>query len=249
MAREKRKNVALRSLETIGHLHTLHVIAQAEFVRTLLVPTVTAVATGSAGLFSGLPLMWVLMATAVAGAAAAQGILAASTYLERKNPAYKLTVIKTLFNFGLDSVSPPNRRHRRSAAAQGGAPAVPAFRHFTKVQLGFEVWNRASYPLSLIVISAETEIEGLSPPRAKFPKDPVIIQPGTSMWVHDEPIPVDDMLCDNLDGKMDIIVKYGLPGKEKYEIRQHGTVEVFVEPYGQFKGIYFHPASETEAPG
>jgi hypothetical protein len=212
------------------------------------VPTVTALATGGAGWVGGLPLMWIIMATAVAGAAAATGILNASTYLERKNPAHKLTVIKTLFNFSLVPISPPNRKQRRSATAQGGAPAVPAFRHFTKMQLGFEIWNRASFPMSAIVASAETKIEGLKPPRAKYPKDPVIIQPGTTVWVHDDAIEVDELLCDNLDGEMDIVVKYGLPGKENYEIRHHGTVEIFVEPFGQYKGIYFHPASETGKP-
>lgn len=97
-------------------------------------------------------------------------------------------------------------------------------------------------------MSAETEIEGLKPPRGKYPKEPTIIQPGTTLWVHDDPIDANNMLCDNLDGKMDIVMKYGLPGKEKYEIRHHGTVEIFVEPYGQFKGLYFHPASETAVP-
>ncbi len=250
MHERKRPNPFVRMLEFLGHLHTIHAITQAEFIRTLLVPTVTALATGGAGLWGGLPLMWVIMATAVAGAAAAVGILNASTYLERKNPEHKLTVTKTLFNFSLVPISPPNRKHRRSAAAQGGAPAVPAFRHFTKLQLGFEVWNRASYPLSLEVMSAETEVEGLKPPRAKYPKDPVIIQPSTTLWIHDDAINVDDeMVCDNLDGQMDIVVKYGLPGKEKYEIRHHGTVEIFVEPFGQFKGLYFHPTTDSDSPG
>lgn len=244
-----KRKILIRALEAIGHAETIHAIAQAEFIRTLLVPVVTALATGGAGILGGLPFMWIFMATAVAGAAAAMGIQAASMYLERKNPEHKLTPIKTLFNFTLVPISPPNRKQRRYAASQGGVPAIPAFRHFTKIQLGFEVWNRASYPMSLFVVSADTTIEGLKPPRAKYPKDPVIIQPGMTMWVHDEAIPVDEMVCDNLDGEMDILVKYGLPGKEKYEIRHHGTVEIFVEPYGQFKGIYFHPASESATPG
>jgi hypothetical protein len=179
------------------------------------------------------------------------GILSASTYLERKNPAYKLQVIKTLFNFDLAPVGGPNRKHRRAAAAQGGAPAVPAYRNFTKGQLGFEVWNRASFPLSVIVTAAETEIEGEKPPRGKFPKSPVIIQPGTTAWIHDDRIDLQNMQCDNLDGSLDITIHYGRPGREKFvlnqkgtvEIFQKGTVEIFMETYGHFKGLYFHPAS------
>lgn len=232
-----------RALEVLGHIETVHTIAQAEFVRTLLLPTVTTVATGTAGILGGIPLMWVFMATAVAFAGSAVGILAASSYLERKNPAHKLQVIKSLFNFDLVPIAGPNRKHRKAAAAQGGVPAVPAFRHFVKGQLGFEVWNRSSFPISIIATAADTEIEGLKPPRAKYPKEPLIIQPGTAIWIHDDAIDLGNMLCDNLDGKMDMTVKYGLPGREHFEIRQKGTVEIFMEPYGLLNGIYFHPTS------
>jgi hypothetical protein len=49
---------------------------------------------------------------------------------------------------------------------------------------------------------------------------------------------------------MEITVKYGLPGKEHFEIRQKGTVEIFMEAFGHYKGMYFHPASsEVGIPG
>ena len=102
--------------------------------------------------------------------------------------------------------------------------------------------------MSLIVFSAETKIEELEPPRDKYPKRPVIIQPGATMWVHDKAIELNEMICDNLDGMMDITVKYGLPGKENFEIRQKGTVEIFMEQYGHFKGLYFHPDPDTDSP-
>jgi hypothetical protein len=241
-------SIWVRLFHGIGHAETIHTIAQAEFVRTLLFPTVTAMATGTAGVLGGIPIMWVIAATAVAFMGAAQGVLSASTYLERKNPAYKLQVLKTLFNYDLVAIAAPNRKQRKSAAAQGGAPAIPAFRHLVKGQLGIEIWNRASFPISIIVSAAETEVEGLKPPRATFPKKPVIIQPGTTMWVHDDPIEFDNMLCDNLDGKMDLTVKYGLPGKENFEIKYRGAVEVFMESYGLLKGIYFHPESDSRTP-
>jgi hypothetical protein len=238
-----KRNILIRALEWFGHWQTIQTILQAEFVRTLLVPVVIAMATGAAGYLGGIPLMWIMLAVVLVFMGAAQGILSASTYLERKNPAYKLQLIKHLFNFDLVPISGPNRKHRRSAAAQGGAPAVPAYRHFVRGQLGFEVWNRSSFPISVIVIAAESEIEGLKPPRAKFPKNPVVIQPGNTMWIHDDPIDLGNIDCENLDGIMDITVQYGLPGKEHFEMNQKGTVEIFVEPYGFYKGMYFHPTS------
>lgn len=243
-----KRGTFVRLLEWIGHAETIHAIAQAEFFRTLLVPTVTALATGGAGWIGGFPLMWIIMATAVAGAAAATGILNASTYLERKNPAHKIQVIRHLFNFSLVPVSGPNRKQRRAAKAQDAAPAIPAYRHLEKGQLGFEVWNRASFPMSVIVVSADTEIEGERPPMAKFPKKPFIIQPGNTMWIHDDPINLGQMLCENLDGKMDIKIKYGRPGKEQFELDQKGTVEIFMESYGHFKGMYFHPETSEAVP-
>jgi len=70
------------------------------------------------------------------------------------------------------------------------------------------------------------------------------------MWIHDDPIDLGNMVCDNLDGKMDLTIKYGLPGREHFEIKQEGTVEVFMESFGHFKGMYFHPvSSEGGVPG
>jgi hypothetical protein len=234
------KNTWWRALEWTGRAETIHSIMQAEFFRTLLLPMVTTVATGAAGVLGHIPLMWVIMATSLAFAGTAVGLLSASTYLERRNPAHKLQVMRTLFNFELVPISGPNRKQRRYASKEGGAPAVPAFRHFVKGQLGFEVWNRSSLPISLQVLAAETDLEGLKPPRGKFPKKAVIIQPGTTMWVHDDPI-ILDMDCDDLDGMTDITVKYGLQGKERFEIHHKGTVEIFMEPYGLLKNVYFHP--------
>jgi hypothetical protein len=242
------RNPIIRLLEWAGHYQTIQAILQAEFIRTLLLPTLTAVATGVAGWLNQVPLMWIIMAVALAFMGAMQGVLSASSYLERKNPAYKLQVIKHLFNFSLVPVGGPNRKQRRAAKAQDSAPAVPAYRHLEKGQLGFEVWNRASFPMSVVVVSADTEIEGERPPMAKFPKKPIIIQPGTTMWIHDDPISLGDMLCENLDGKIDIRIKYGRPGRERFELDQRGTVEIFMESYGLYKGMYFHPETSEAIP-
>lgn len=109
-----------------GHIETAVVL------KTILWPTVTALATGTAGIFGHIPIMWVIMATAVSFAATCVGILNSSNYLERKNPAHKLQVLKTLFNFDLVPAGGPNRKQRLAAKAQGGLPAVPAYRHFCK---------------------------------------------------------------------------------------------------------------------
>ena len=237
------RNLFWRVLEYLGHAETIHTLVTADFVMRLVWPTVLAVIGAASGWIGGIPVMWIMVGTVLIFGGVVQTFLRVDEYRERKDPSHKLAVIKTLFNYTLAPVPGPNRRHRRSAAAQGGAPAVPAFRNLIKGQLGIEVWNRSSFPMSLIVQAAETKVEELEPPRVKYPKKPVMIQPGQTMWVHDEPIDMGDMLCDNLEGEMDITVKYGLPGRENFEIHWKGTVEIFMEQYGQLKVVYFHPAS------
>lgn len=236
------------ALEWTGHAEAIHALVTADFVTRLVWPTVATVLGATSGWFGGIPLMWIIVGSTLIFMAVTQSLLRMDEYRERKNPAHKLAVVRTLFNFELVPISPPNRKHRRSAAAQGGAPAVPAVRHFVKGQLGFEVWNRSSFPISLIVMAAKTKIEDNEPPRADYPNKAIIIQPSTTMWVHDKPIDLEDMICDNLDGSMDILIRYGLPGDERFEIHQKGTVEIFMEQYGHFKGLYFHPDPETDSP-
>jgi len=122
-------NIWTRLFHGIGHAETIHTIAQAEFVRTLLFPTVTAVATGSAGVLGGIPIMWVIAATAVAFMGAAQGVLSASTYVERKNPAYKLQVLKTLFNYDLVPSCPEPKKSQGRCRPRWSArdPSFPAY--------------------------------------------------------------------------------------------------------------------------
>jgi hypothetical protein len=236
-----KRRLLLRLLDYVGHIEAIHGLVTADFITRLIWPTVATVLGAASGWVGGVPIMWIMVGSSLIFMAITQSLLRADEYKERKNPAHKLQVLRTLFNFELVPIVGPNRKQRRHSEKEGTAPAIPAFRHLIKGQLGFEVWNRAAFPLSILVFAAETEIEGIKPPRTTYPKKAVTIEPGTSVWVTDAAIDFEKMVCDNLDGVMDIIVKYGLPGKERFEIRQHGTVEIFMEPYGQLKGVYFHP--------
>jgi hypothetical protein len=81
-----KKNPIIWVLEWLGHYQTIQTIIQAHFVRTLLLPVVTAVAAAVFGWIEHIPLMWVIMAVALAFMGAMQGVLSSSEYLERKNP-------------------------------------------------------------------------------------------------------------------------------------------------------------------
>jgi hypothetical protein len=101
-------------LEWIGHFETVQAIINTEFVRTLLVPSLMGVMTASAGYFGGIPLMWILMATALAFMATMQGLLRTSEFMERKNPLNKLSILQIGVGLDLTPLPTPNRLQRRS---------------------------------------------------------------------------------------------------------------------------------------
>lgn len=201
-------------LEWIAHIETVHTILQAEFFRTLFWPTVMTLMTGTAGILGGIPLMWVLMATALAFMGTSGGLLLASLYVERKNPQNKLTYLGTHLRKDLNPAPMPlvgNRQQRRAQRAQGQDKQtlesdqimVGVRRTLDKAQVSIQLQNNATFPISMILESAETEIEGFTPPRGKFPKDRSVIFPGNPVHVSDDPIDMEQLPCQRMAGKID----------------------------------------------
>ena len=114
---------------------------------------------------------------------------------------------------------------------------IGANRTLDKVQVGVEITNNAFFPISCFLESADTEIEGEKPPRSNFPKPAAICQPGASIRVLDDAIPMDEFPCQRLSGKMDMLIKYGTPGNETFELRIKGTLDVLMESYGQVNAV------------
>jgi hypothetical protein len=100
------------------------------------------------------------------------------------------------------------------------------------MQLGVEIRNDATFPISVILENAESEMEGLNPPRSKFPKQATIVVPGMVVRISDEAIEMENMPCQKLIGKLDFKIKYGLPGKERFELHLKATSEIHLQPFG-----------------
>lgn len=205
------------------------------------IPALWVVLTGSAGIVGGAPLMYVMVAVTVVAAFALWAFQLFSVQKDYNSPLNKLKILNTVFAHDLAPAEEHNRQIRRGVAkTKLIVPARP--RRITKCQLGVEVLNTASFPISVIAWSAETELYGKNPPRTKYPKLPALLQPGGTVWIHDEPIEL-NAPCELLNGSINITIRYGKPGDEKYTLVHNGTVEVFMEPVGFLKGVYFHPAS------
>jgi len=240
-------------LEWVGHFEAIQFLIHTEFFRILLLPFIVTGATASFGWIEKMPLMWILMAGALAFMATMQGMLRSSEYRERKSPRNKLSYEGTFFSAELDEIDVPhhligNRRQRRNQRQQG--QEIPRLssnqvmagvnRHVLKGQLSVAIKNNATFPISWYLESADTEINGIRADRKDYPTPPIILQPGNSVRALDAPVDLDDMECQHLTGKMNFKIRYGLPGKEHFELNFEANVLIPMERFG------FVPIVQTE---
>ena len=243
----------LRSfIDWIGRIQTVQSILQIDFVRTALLPTLYAVMTGTAGYFGGIQLMWIMVAVAIVSASIVQLLLRGEEYRERKSPLNKLTVNGVNFACELApaEILFPQFINRKQRRAQGAAvtPAVPhklgasdcmpgVKRTLLTGQLAVQMKNTASFPISCRLWSAETEVATLKPPRSSFPKGASTVQSGSAFQVMDDIIDMENIPAGRLAGKIDMLLKYGLPGKEIYELKLSGMVDIVIEDFGLVKQV------------
>lgn len=241
---DKPKGQIRRWLEAAGHIETIGSIAHSEFVRTLLWPAVVTVATMVSGYLGHVPVMWIIVGSALAFMGTVTGLLRGSEYIERKNPNGKIKFLTTSLGLDLVPLQEPNRAQRR-----GGAQAVvhTAPRQIDRAQLGAILINDSAFAISVIFESGESEIEGTMPPRSAYPKPPYIAGPGNIFTLNDTRMSMNNMSCQNLAGKYRFKLKYGLPGKERFELVLSHSVEIQMHPgTGIVTNVLTSQVSETK---
>jgi hypothetical protein len=197
-------------------------IFQSAFFKFYIWPVLSAMMTGAAGYLGGVPLMWVLVAVAIVFACVAQSWLRISEIMERINPRNKLAYIQTVVHMDLKGGPQPTN--------QGGSTGRA--RRIEKMQIGVELQNRSSFPMSLIVSNAETEVAGIFPPRTPYPKPAITVLPGGLIRCLDVPILMKDTLCGRLSAKMSIKIKYGMQGDEDDELNFDAVLDIVFQPNG-----------------
>ncbi len=214
-----------------------HLALLREWVLPALVPLITA----ALGYYQSVPWMWVAMATTLTTMGFAIVVFVIMLQSERNNPLNKLQWIVVFQCDITPATMQPvgNRRQRLAQRAIGNQvmlsstqlnPSVS--RTIDKGQLGIELLNTANFPISCILFSANTDIEEIVPPRSIFPKAPYLLAPGARIRLCDDPIDMEQHQCGKLLGKVDIVIKYGKPGKESCEIKVDCKVNVIMEHYG-----------------
>ena len=229
-------------LDWVGRVQIVQGFAQ--FAWTLW-PAGTAALTGLIGVLTGQPSMWILAVGFAVMSFGAVFILAYSIQRERKNPLNKLKIGNVIFPHDLAPLVMPNRQIRQGMGKKD-IVVTPLPRKINMGQLGVELINTAGFPISIICENADTEISGFRPPRGKYPKKPTMLQAGGSVWMHDDAIDLKGIICGVLRGKIDMKIKYGYKGNENLELIHKGTVEIFFEPSGAVKQLYFHPEDLLE---
>lgn len=98
--------------------------------------------------------MWICLGVAGVFALTMMGLLASAAYKQFHDPANKLRYNGTIFNFDLNPV-PHNRKARRANPAQQQGNMVlhlrPPERNLLRGQLGIQVFNSATFPMSIIL--------------------------------------------------------------------------------------------------
>ena len=114
----EKKPLWKRAVEAFGLGHAIHTIIQMEFVQTWLLPVVWTMITGASGVLGGLPLMWVLMASAIVFAAITTAVLAIWALRAQTSPQNRLTS-KAVFHCDLTPREAPLIGNRQVRRAQG----------------------------------------------------------------------------------------------------------------------------------
>jgi hypothetical protein len=164
------------------------------------------------------------------------------------HPQNKLIYKGTNVLIDLEPIDLPlagNRKMRRAGVAQKTEPVtlkenqirVGIKRTIKNGQIGVELQNFATFPLSVLLFAATTELAGELPPRTSFPKSSALIQPGSIFNINDDRIAMDGIPCGRMDGQLDMTIKYGLPGKERFELRFVANLDVRMEEWGYISQV------------
>ena len=237
------KGVIKPVLEWISHFETVKGIIYSDFFRITLLPLVWTVLTAAGGYVQGVPILWVMVGTAASFAFVVFGMAGVWVLRQQNTPQNRLTY-GVIYQGDLTPANPSllGNRHQRRTQTQARKQAhqqlsstqldTNVTRTIDKGQLGIEVTNTALFPISCILESAKSEIEGFEPPRSNYPKAPVMIAAGQKIRICDDAMEMDQFPCQKLAGELDLLVRYGLPGKEHFELHVKGPVSVMMEHYG-----------------
>lgn len=209
-----------------------------DFFTEWILPFVLPVAAAVAGYLQHEPVMWIITAFSLCLMGAIVAYAAFLLLCEKSTPQNKLH-FDVIYHQDLDRPQAPlsgNRQQRRSgqpARLLGLQELMPEInRKIERAQIGAEITNNAAFPISIILEAATTTIGGEMPPRSVFPRAPVIVEAWSKVRILDDAIDMDGIPCQRLSGQLDMTFRYGKPGRERFEQRPRGIIDVVMTEFG-----------------
>jgi hypothetical protein len=208
--------LAISGIDTVGRFQVLQTAWG--WIGPFAGPTVLAIAAAVSGYFQHTPVMWIIMATSMTFVCVLGAIMIAYLFQIISSPADKLRFVS--------AIVPCDVNKNQADLSGRAARATNLVRTIDKMQVGILVQNVGRFPISIILFEAETELDGITPPRVRYPKLPADCHPSSTHMLTDEIIDMKSRKCADMQGRLDMKVKYGNRGNEKYELHIKGTVFV-----------------------
>lgn len=174
-----------------------------------MIPTAVAALAFVQGYMQEMPWMWVIMATSLTFAAATHAYLILSIWRDRRNPANKLVF--------------SNLRYLKTVNAP-------------QWSLGFAVQNSSTFPIEAELCQIATKIVDRVPLKTISTGQILFIPAGGQGWFDDFAIEVPTTPKTPIDGTLEATIKYGHPGKRKFEMKLRKWVTAASDEEGNFLG-------------
>ena len=172
-----------------------------------------------AGYVQQIPIFWIMMGLPLAGAAIFTFTLRVSEWRERQRVENKL-------------------QYCRPRVMQKKKPGTDDLEGFS---IGFELVNKATFPVEFELKSLNTRIGDVYPPNKPYAKRNIVMPPGSTGWFDDWIIKVDSTPSrEPLEGKIDFTITFGRPGALKHTLARQATVHIGFTPDGKFAGANWH---------
>ena len=175
-------------------------------------PGLTAMLAAISGYLSGIPVMWVVMASAITFAAMAHGMLRFNEWRARTAIEYKFDVMG-LF-------------HRQDCTwNKAGKPTK-----VEKINIGIQLMNRASFPIQYRFDAFRVIIEGRVANAETMLNKVLTIPASVGGLSHPDAVDVSDLKTLDLKGRVEIEVSYGVGNDLKYHLSRKYKFEYAINP-------------------
>lgn len=176
--------------------------------RSYVGPTVVPIVTGLLGWVQGLPLMYIWLGALLAWAATMHGLVKFSDWQFQRTAEHKFVFASPLVATNID----------------------PDTGDVEGVNLGATFKNKALFPISLEVVSINTEVDGRVNPDPQLEKRTYVVDAESKFFLYDDAIPMPDLEEEGFfRGSVELTVRYGKGSKRQYSLDRHFDVHLLLE--------------------